>query len=91
MFKVIPFEFLLQMILSIHTLINLSHMRGKKEKKKKKNCGKPGVVGGVGKQCVSQDSQKFALSSLTCVIAKALQTITSASFEDHSSCCKTKV
>ena len=35
MFKVIPFEFLLQMILSIHTLINLSHMRGKKEKKKK--------------------------------------------------------
>ena len=35
MFKVIPFEFLLQMILSIHTLINLSHMRGNKEKKKK--------------------------------------------------------
>lgn len=33
MFEVIPFEFLLQMILSIHTLINLSHLRGKKKKK----------------------------------------------------------
>ena len=50
MFKVIPFEFLLQMIPSIHTLINLSHMRGKR---KKKNCGKLGVVGGVGNHCVS--------------------------------------
>lgn len=60
MFEVIPFEFLLQMIRSSHTLINLSHLRGKK--KKKKNCGKLGVVGGAGKHCVSQDSQKFALS-----------------------------
>ena len=89
MFKVIPFEFLLQMILSIHTLINLSHMRGKKEKKKK--LWETRSSGWSGKHHVSQDSQKFALSSLTCVIAKALQTITSASFEDHSSCSKTKV
>ena len=56
-FKVISFEFYLQMTLSIHTLIILSHVT------KKQLWETLGVVGGAGKHCVSSGFPEVCVES----------------------------